>query len=99
MIHKLQKPPDILIRSEILTQFASDERIANINLRVGVVNGIAHLAGVVSSIEIRSAAADLASDVQGVRGVVNRIEAPGAPSPGRSINLILESDKENIDYE
>jgi len=95
----LQKPPDILIRSAILTQFASDERIANINLRVGVVNGIAHLAGVVSSIEIRSAAADLASDVQGVRGVVNRIEAPGAPSPGRSINLNFEINKENIDYE
>ncbi len=99
MIHKLQKPPDILIRSEILKQLASDERIADINLRVGVVNGIAHLAGVVSSIEIRTAAANLARDVQGVRGVVNRIEAPGAPSPGRSINLNLESDKENIDYE
>lgn len=83
-----------MLRSEILSRFASNERIANLDLRVGVVNGIAHLAGVVSSIEIRTAAADLAGDVPGVRGVVNRIEAPGAPSPGRSINLNLESDKE-----
>jgi len=34
--------------------------------------------------------------VQGVRGVINRIEAPGAPSPGRSINLNIENKKEKI---
>ena len=99
MVYKLFKPQDLIIRSEILSRFASDERIADLNLRVGVVNGIAHLAGVVSSIEIRSAAANLVSGVQGVRGVVNRIEAPGAPSPGRSINLNLKDEKEQTDHE
>ncbi len=99
MTHGLNKPPDKTIRCEILSRFASDERIAGLNLHVGVVNGIAHLAGVVSSIEIRTTAADLVRDIQGVRGVVNRIEAPGAPSPGRSIILNLEDDKEKTDYE
>jgi osmotically-inducible protein OsmY len=92
MIHELNKPADTILRSEILSQFASDERIANLNLHVGVANGIVHLAGVVSSIEIRTTAADLVKDVLGVRGVVNRIEAPGAPSPGRSINLDINID-------
>jgi len=99
MTHELYKPPDIIIRSEILSRFASYEQIAGLNLHVGVVNGIAHLAGVVSSVEIRIAAADLVRDIRGVRGVVNRIEAPGAPNPGRSISLNLENDKENIDHE
>jgi len=99
MTHKLYTSPDRKIRDEILVRFASDERVADANLRVGVLNGIAHLAGMVSSVEIRILAAEFASDVPGVRGVVNRIEAPGAPCPGRTINLNLENDKENIDYE
>ncbi len=98
-MHILYTIPDGKIRDEILARFASDERIANADLRVGVLNCIAHLAGVVSSIEIRILAADLVSEVPGVRGVVNRIEAPGAPSPGRSINLNLENEKEIIDNE
>ena len=99
MTHKLYTSPDRKIRDAILVRFASDERVADANLRVGVLNGIAHLAGVVSSIEIRILAAEFASDVPDVRGVVNRIEAPGAPSPGRSINLNLEDEKEIIDNE
>ena len=63
------------------------------NLRVGVLNGIVHLAGVVDSLPERGAAEELAGQVPGVRGVVNRIEAPGAPSPAREINLDLKQRK------
>ena len=75
------------LRAEILSRFAADERTAGANLRVGVLNGIVHLAGAVASIETRILAAELAEEVAGVRGLVNRIEAPGAPSPSRTINL------------
>lgn len=86
-MHHSNTSPDVTLRNTILDRFSCDDRTAYASLRVGVVNGIVHLAGIVSSIEIRIAAAELAGDVSGVRGVVNRIEAPGAPSPGRRINL------------
>lgn len=78
---------DEKLRAEILAKFATDDRTAYASLRAGVLNGIAHLAGVVASIETRIRAAELAEDVPGIRGVVNRIEAPGAPSPSRAIRL------------
>ena len=80
---------DESLRKAILARFAADPRTAFTNLRVGVLNGVAHLAGIVPSIETRIAAAELVGEIPGVRGVVNRIEAPGAPSPGRTINLDL----------
>lgn len=79
--------PDHTLRSTILSKFAADRRIAFANLRVGVSNGVVHLAGTVASIEVYVAVAELAAGVPGVRGVVNRIEAPGAPSPARTIHL------------
>ncbi len=79
--------PDEKLRAAILSRFAADDRTAYASLRVGVLNGIVHLAGVVNSIETRILAAELAEETEGVRGVVNRIEAPGAPSPSRSIQL------------
>ena len=82
------------LRKTILASFAADDRIAFANLRIGVMNGIVHLAGMVASIEARIVAADLANNVPGVRGVVNRIEAPGAPSPGRTIHLDLSTKEE-----
>ncbi|MBN1449569.1 MAG: BON domain-containing protein [Anaerolineales bacterium] len=88
---------DDTLRKTILAKFAADERTAFANLRVGVLNGIAHLAGVVTALEIRIAAAELAEDVPGVRGIVNRIEAPGAPSPARIVNLNLQNKKGNLD--
>jgi osmotically-inducible protein OsmY len=88
---------DEKLRSAILSRFAADDRTACANLRVGVLNGIVHLAGVVNSVETRILAAELAEEVPGVRGVVNRIEAPGAPSPARTVNLNLQNDKGNID--
>jgi osmotically-inducible protein OsmY len=84
------KNSDDKMRAVILSRFAADNRTAYANLRVGVLNGIAHLTGVVTSIETRILAAELAEEVTGVRGVVNRIEAPGAPSPARTVNLNLE---------
>jgi len=89
--------PDVTLRNTILDRFSCDDRTAYAHLRVGVVNGIVHLAGIVSSIETRIAAAELAGDVSGVRGVVNRIQAPGAPSPGRRINLNLRNKRGYMD--
>lgn len=88
---------DEKLRAAILSRFAADDRTASTNLRVGVLNGIVHLAGVVNSIETRILAAELAEETEGVRGVVNRIDAPGAPSPARTVNLNLQNDKGNID--
>jgi len=85
---------DEKLRSAILSRFAADERTADADLRVGVLNGIVHLAGVVNSIETRILAAELAEGVPGIRGVVNRIEAPGAPSPARTIHLDIKNGKE-----
>jgi osmotically-inducible protein OsmY len=89
--------PDENLRATILAALAADERTWNAAIRVGVLNGFAHLAGKVSFPETRAAAEDLASQVPGVRGVANRIEAPGAPSPARSINLDIQ--KTNNQYE
>lgn len=84
---------DEKLRAAILSRFAADDRTAFANLRVGVLNGIVHLAGMAASIETRILAAELAEEVAGVRGVVNRIEAPGAPSPARTVNLHLQNEK------
>ncbi|MDO9303644.1 MAG: BON domain-containing protein [Anaerolineales bacterium] len=89
MAHKPIQTTDEKLRAAILSRFAADERTAFANLRVGVLNGLVHLAGVAATIEIRIAAAELAESLPGVRGVINRIESPGAPSPSRTINLEL----------
>ena len=86
-VHSDQQDEDL--RLAILAEFMADSRIASSDLRVGVLNGIAHLAGKVDSLDQRRSAEEIASQVHGVRGVVNRIEAPGAPSPARLINLDL----------
>jgi osmotically-inducible protein OsmY len=85
--HSDQQDEDL--RAAILAEFMADSRIASSDLRVGVLNGIAHLAGKVDSLDRRRLAEEIAGQVPGVRGVVNRIEAPGAPSPARMINLDL----------
>lgn len=80
------------LRTSILETLAADSRTAGSDLRVGVLSGIVHLAGKVDTLEKRCAAQELAGLVSGVRGVVNRIEAPGAPSPAREINLDLKNE-------
>ncbi len=89
-------PSDESIRAQILTALTLDERTAGLELRVGVLNGIAHLAGDVESLEERKAAEDAAMNISGLRGVVNRIEAPGAPSPARIVNLNLDEGCQKI---
>lgn len=85
--------PNEDLRASLLAVFAADDRTAPAELRVGVLNGIAHLAGVVDSLAKRSAAEELAGKVSVVRAVVNRIDAPGLPSPARTINLDLKDDR------
>lgn len=82
-------------RVAILAALAAEERTAQAELHVGVLNGIVHLAGTVADLEIRALAEELAQSVEGVRGVVNRIEAPGAPSPAREINLDLKNQNQS----
>ncbi len=90
MIQPLHPASDESLRTAVLALFAADDEIAQAELRVGVLNGVVHLAGSVKSLETREAAEELAKSLRGVRGVVNRINAPGAPSPGRTIELNLE---------
>jgi osmotically-inducible protein OsmY len=78
---------DESLHKKILANLTTDERTATANLRVGVLNGFVHLAGMVLSLDIRTAAGELAGNTPGVRGVINRIDAPGAPRPARIINI------------
>lgn len=95
MMNRQFPPPeqDENLRAAILAALAADRCTAGAELRVGVLNGIAHLAGAVGALETRALAEDLAQGVPGVRGVANRIEAPGAPSPAREINLDLKNNE------
>jgi hypothetical protein len=92
MTHSQLLSSDESLRAAILALFAADARTASADLRVGVLNGIAHLAGTVPSLEVREVAEELAKSVRRVRGVVNRIEAPGGPSPARTVNLNLQNE-------
>lgn len=84
---------DERLRAAILAVLAAEVQTVGPDLRVGVLNGIVHLAGRVDSLQKRTRAEELVHDVHGVRGVVNRIEAPGGPSPAREINLDLKTQK------
>ncbi len=83
---------DDALRKAILAAFEAENREPFMTLRVGVLNSVVHLAGKVDSLEERAAAEEIAQLVPGVRGVVNRIESPGAPSPARTINLNLDEE-------
>lgn len=85
----LSPDPDEALRAAVLFVLSTNDLTMAAALRVGVVNEVVHLAGSAGSLETRSAAEELACSVPGVRGVVNRIEAPGAPNPTRIINLDL----------
>lgn len=92
MTHYPNPIPDDSLRAAVLAAFTADCRTAFSDLRVGVLNGIVHLAGKVETLAKRSVAEEIANQVRGVRGVVNRIEAPGAPDPARTVNLDLHKD-------
>jgi osmotically-inducible protein OsmY len=80
---------DEQLRTRIIQALMLDERTAALNLRVGVLNEIVHLAGRAPSLNIWNLTERIVLGVAGVRGVVNRIEAPDAPLPARTIHLDL----------
>ncbi len=75
------------LRKRIYQAFAAEEQLRRCHLRVGVAGGFVHLAGKVSTLSLYTLAEKLAKSIAGVKGVINRIEAPGAPSPSRVIHL------------
>jgi osmotically-inducible protein OsmY len=87
--NETERQMDEQLRDAVLQALAADARTASLNLRVGVLNGIVHLGGSASSDDDWAWAEMVATHLPGVRGVVNRIEAPGAPSPARAIHLDL----------
>lgn len=86
-----ESEPDETIRTAILQNIAIDHRINRLDLHVGVLHCIVHLSGRVDTIAIRRRLETMAKQVPGVRGVVNRIDAPGSPRPDRKINLNLKT--------
>lgn len=98
MNDSLQQPSDTELRAALIFRLAQDERLAHTELRAGVLNGIVHLAGQVGSLSAWQYAADVAAGIPGVRGVVNRIEAPGAPSPTRIIHINPLEDAHDNDW-
>jgi hypothetical protein len=62
---------------------ANDERTREYcpQILVRVMLGTVHLVGHVPSAEVKAAAEEVARSVPGVRGVLNRLEAPPAPPP------------------
>jgi hypothetical protein len=89
-----QLSSDKELRLTVLQALSAEARTASLNLRVGVVNGIVHLTGQAPSAKFWNLAERLAAGTPGVRGVVNRIAAPGAPSPGRTVSLQLSPTKD-----
>jgi len=89
--NEMERQMDEQLRDAVLQALAADPRTAPLDLRAGVLNGIVHLGGSAPSDDDWAWAEMVSARVPGVRGVVNRIEAPGAPSPARTINLNLAS--------
>ena len=87
--NEIERQMDERLREAVLEALAADARTAPLDLRVGVLGGIVHLGGNAPSDDDWTWAEMVATSVPGVRGVVNRIEAPGAPSPARAIHLDL----------
>lgn len=81
---------DQRIRRDVLRELHCHEQTAPYELRVGVLNAIVHLAGEVPSLELWELIETIAARVPDVRGVVNRITAPGAPEPARTIHMNLK---------
>ena len=87
--NEMERQTDERLRAAVLQALAADPRTAPLDLRVGVLNGIVHLGGSAPSDDDWAWAEMVAAHIPGARGVVNRIEAPGAPNPARAIHLDL----------
>lgn len=81
------EPNDRLLRDAVLRALMSDTVLASLELHVGTSRGVVHLSGRAPTLEVRARAEQVVTSIAGVRAVVNRIEAPGAPCPSRIINL------------
>ena len=90
-----RNPEDLVLRATVLRVFAADDQLSDRGLHVGVQNGYAHLGGRLPPLELRARAAILVAAIPGVLGVVNRILAPGAPSPARAVDLFVPNTNQN----
>jgi osmotically-inducible protein OsmY len=68
---------------------ATDKDMASLGVWVGVLQAVVYLTGRAPSRRLWQQAQDVAAGVAGVRGVVNRIEPPGAPRPARTVSIPL----------
>jgi osmotically-inducible protein OsmY len=84
---------DERLRAAVLLTLSRDADLALLDLRVGVLNAIVHLCGSAPTPALWERAGRIAGEVPGVRAVVNRIWAPGAPHPIRTIHLDLLRNK------
>lgn len=83
---------DRQLRDEVRQRLYQNEQTAPYGFRVGVLNAIVHLAGEAPSVYIWELAGKIVAQASGVRGVVNRIAAPGAPEPARTIHISVKPD-------
>ena len=80
---------DKRLRAAVLLALGRDSDLMSLDLRVGVLNAIVHLCGSAPTPALWERAGRVAGDVPGVRAVVNRICAPGALHPTRTVHLNL----------
>lgn len=85
--NNLQNQNDETLRTEVIKTLAIDSRFSQLSLRVGVRRGVVHLGGDVPSFDVWIQVEQHVAKIPAVRGVVNRISAPGAPSSSRTIHL------------
>jgi osmotically-inducible protein OsmY len=90
------KTTDEQLRERLLASLAGDGTLSFGWVRVGVLHGIVHLAGEAPSLQARRSVASLAGHIPGVRGVVNRIAASGAPRPDRTIHLKIGEENDEV---
>ncbi|RCK74678.1 MAG: hypothetical protein ANABAC_1395 [Anaerolineae bacterium] len=75
------------LHDQVRRALAAHPELREAEIRVGTANGFVHLAGKVSSLSVYLLIERIVKDIPGIKSVINRIEAPGAPSPSRSIHL------------
>jgi osmotically-inducible protein OsmY len=81
---------DRQIRNMVCKELKRNHQTSPYEIRVGVLNAVVHLAGEAPNLEIWELIQKITEQIPGVRGVVNRIESPGAPEPARTIHLHLK---------
>jgi BON domain len=73
---------DTRIAAEVMARLAADSPANFVKIDIKAESGIVTLSGTVDSAEKRSRAAQIASAVGGVKGLVNNIQVPGSPPIG-----------------